>query len=287
MLLHKALIKTLFVFAGSFLIINVLFAILYYFFYSGTDISFYDWLFYSISAFTTFGFKEIAINDDMEVLIVLHLFVSSLILPILTALVFYYILNRPPNIIFSKKLIIRERNTNPYLGDLALCAKVANKSKSKLYGVRLTLFFERFQPKEQSNILVRNGVENFTEEIEFLDITHRFQFPLESLSYSSLKPLLNNSVTKSYDIITAVISGKSGKFGEDFIHEYTYVYSDIIFSPNLFKMITYIDGRGKKFGTKVEWDNLHISHQYTAKELATIEKKLKKLVEEKENDKNI
>jgi inward rectifier potassium channel len=138
------------VFVGFYLLINVLFALVFY--SLGPDAlsppagviaegRFWTALFFSVETFGTIGYGNIVPNGLIpNVLVVLESIVSILMIALATGLIFSRFARPVPRVKFSERALIA-----PYRGMTAFMFRLANERRSELVNVQVSVIFSRFE----------------------------------------------------------------------------------------------------------------------------------------------
>lgn len=210
--------------------------------------SYIDWLYFSIMVF--FGTVDFDNAEGIiKLIVIIQHFINSIILPIITGIIFYFILNRKPSIIFPEHLIIRKRTSESSKGKLTLSALIANKGKNKIYNVTCQLVFI-YYVKSRNGIIAQNGETSFAHSVPYIANFYRFSYELETFPSVLLKHILEREGMNKNASILLIVNGKFGGFGESFSVEEIYKMSDVTIAKESEKIRTYKDdGYGNIVGS--------------------------------------
>lgn len=284
MFLHRNLIKAVLIYVGFFVVVSIIFSSTYYLVAvkNGDTSPFYKWIYFSMMTFATIDYPEVKIHPETWNIIAFQYLVNSVFVPIISGVIFYYILNRPPKIVLPRKLIMRARTSEGSQGTLTLSTKVANRDKHKMYKVSCHLVYSYYK----TDYHTYNRETNFTNSIPYIDKTYRFSFELEKFPSNFLRTYLSkNSVNYRNDRILIVVSGKFGSFGDAFLVEKEYGFEDIEIAKDTERLYGY---KQKEDGTlesiKINYSNLDKIIPYSEDERAKINETVRQLIEQKEKE---
>lgn len=274
MYFHKSLVKAIILYIILIVSLNFLFGFIYWKVSSNAEInSLVNWFYFSTNG--TGGIKP---EEPMWLWMSFHYLFTSLIISISTGFIFYFILNRPPKIIFPEKLILRKREKDE---TFALTIKIANRGKKKLYEVKIKLFYIYFV-KRHDGALVRDAKTHFEDSVPYVEKVYRFSFDLtkfpEDFFDSILEKFAETNLKEGLKLnnrVSIVVYGKYGRFGEDFMVERDYYIRDIEIAKDTALLHQYSYENGKIVQTKTNWDNLNEIIYYSKEEFAEIIKSLK------------
>ncbi|OGU39023.1 MAG: hypothetical protein A2X61_00805 [Ignavibacteria bacterium GWB2_35_12] len=278
---HKKLIITILIFVFIFIGINLVFGLIYNQIALNNDkicSNIFEQIFFAVMTWSTIGYNDGKPIQQMWFAISLHYLISSLIMPVISGIIFYYILNRPTKIIFPNNLIVRKRTSEGSSDVLTLSVKVGNKEKVKIYDVRCQLIYFYF--KNNGELITRNGETNLLQEVSFIDKTFRFSFKLEDFPSTLLKALTNNDPLNKKGSISIIIYGKRGNFGDPFFIEKDYNITDIKIAKDTKLLYNYHLIKDKIIKTKINYNNLNKIIHYTDEEQANVETEIKKILKE-------
>jgi hypothetical protein len=282
MFIHRNLIKAILVYIVFFIVASVVFSAFYYIVASrhGDTSPFYDWLFFSMMTFASIDYSKVQAYPETWTIISVQYLVNSIFVPIISGVIFYFILNRPPRIIFPKKLIMRTRTSEGSQGKLTLSVKIANSDRYRAYNVSCQLVYSYFKPEDNTY----NRETNFTRQISYIDRTYRFSFELDGFPSAFLKTyLFKKGVNYRNDRILVIVSGKFGRLGDIFLVEKEYRFEDIDLAKDTEKLYGYkVSEDGMLETTKINYSNLDRVIPYSEDERAEINEYIKTLLQEKE-----
>lgn len=295
MFFHKKLGIVFVVYLGFFLITNIVFGIIYWKISIVNNIpspnpnfceqaEWYNWVIFAIMNFFStvdYDYTPLSIRN----IVVIQHSINILINPLISGVIFYYILNRPAHIIFPKQVLLRRRLDPQIQGNkqLTLSIKIGNKSRKKIYNITCQIIFAFFR-KGYSDRYYRVTDTYFTENIPFVDKTYRFSFEVTQFPKHLIKALLEQGDIHQNFSLTFVIQGKHGEFGETFMTERQYNLKDIVIAKDSKPLYNYSENEnGKLVRGKTNWKNLDIIVPYNEQERAEVIQKLNSLLG---NDRN-
>lgn len=282
MFLHRNLIKSVLIYIGFFVLVSLIFSATYYIvaIRNGDTSPFYRWIYFSMMTFATIDYPDVKIYPETWNIIAIQYLANSVFVPIISGVIFYYILNRPPKVTLPKRLIMRARTSEGSQGILTLSMKIANKDKHKMYNVSCQLVYSYYKNDHHTY----NRETNFIDSIPYIDKTYRFSFELEGFPSSFLRTYLSkNSVNYRNDRILVIVTGKFGSFGDAFLIEREYGFEDIEVAKDTERLYGYkLKEDGTLESTKINFSNLDKVIPYSEDERSKINKTVKRLIEQKE-----
>lgn len=278
---NKNLIKVIFIYLLIFIVLNIIFGFIYYELanqYNAKQTDFLSWWYFAQMNFAAINYGEIIPIKEMRIVIVIQYLIVSILLPVLTGIIFYFILNRPPRILFPDKLIIRKRTSDGCNGLLTLSVKIANKNTSKLYDLNCQLIY--FYYKNLNNTYTRNGETKFSQTIPYIEKTFRFSFELNKFPKTFLESVLDKNEVNQNGKISILIFGKFGKFGDSFMVEKDYFLKDIEFAKDSKLLYEYIVENQKIKRTKICYPNLNELIYYSEDDRTKIVNEIKEYIQQ-------
>lgn len=270
--LHRSLIRAILIYTIIFTVSTLMFGTMYFcvskFFDLKTttdykESTFLEWIYFSVMVF--FGAVDYdKIPSELKFLNIIQHFINSIIVPIISGIIFYYILSRPPNIYFSDKLIIRRRTSEGSDGTITLSLCVTNKDRTKVYNVNCQLIFVYYKLNDDGSVS-RNGETNFTNSIPYIDNIYRFSFELNRFPSILFETIIERISLNLNDKFIVIISGKFGKFGDSFLIEKTYSVSDVEIAKDTKPLYIY-NNPSTLERSPIVWSNINKLIYYTESE---------------------
>ncbi len=221
-----------------------------------------------------------------------------------------------PEFIFADRITLRKiyngpnsnQSSNNPATSYALSVRIGikNYEKIKVFNTKMTLCLIRFgeiktpnqqdaKTNEQGNILYeRHGIEEFESKADYVNVVHRFSFPIKDLSYLTIKPVIKCRGNIDYDKIEIIFSGFYGSNLDSlcanqikpFFVSKKYNFTDIKFANRTEKITQYILLSGE-LHPKVEWSNFKQEpYDLSPLEKRSFEKELGKILMEKNSGRN-
>ena len=239
--------------------LNFVFGYIYWSISNGEEIaSLLKWFYFS-----TNGTGGVEPEEAMWIWMCLHYLIGSLVISIATGIIFYFILKRPPKIIFPDKLILRKRIKK---NQIALTIKIGNREKKKLYEVTIRLFYIYFV-KRHDGALVRDATTHFMDNVPYIEKVYRFSFDISKFPESFFNSILEPDVINHNNKISIIIYGKYGQFGDDFMLEKDYYIKDIAIAKDSALIYEYLPDGDHLVKTKENWKNLNKLIKYADDEV--------------------
>lgn len=260
MRIHRSLIKAIVLYIIVLLVLNFSFGYIYWSISKDGEIaSLIKWFYFS-----TNGSGGVEPGEAMWIWMCLHYLIASLVISIATGFIFYFILKRPPKIIFPDKLILRKRIKK---NQIALTIKIGNREKRKLYEVTIRLFYIYFV-KRHDGALVRDATTHFMDNVPYIEKVYRFSFDISRFPESFFDSILEQDGINNNNKISIIIYGKYGRFGDDFMLEKDYYIKDIAIAKDSALIYEYVPDTDHLVKTKENWENLNKLIKYTDEELS-------------------
>jgi hypothetical protein len=234
MVLHKKLIRVILVYIAIFLLANLLFGIVYFVIANvceAENTNLGTWIYFSMMNFATISHGDITPIPEMRVFITIHYLCASIVVPIISGLIFYYILNRPPKIIFPEKLIIRRRTSEGNQGQVTLGLQIGNRNKFPIYDVKCKLIYVYYKTRFDG-VTARNAETNFTEYVHFVQNYYRFSFSVLDFPKPFVQSIIEPTKLNLNDGLMIIVQGKYGDYGDDFLITKNYSISDLIIAKD-------------------------------------------------------
>lgn len=174
--------------------------------------------------------------------------------------VFAYILNRTPNIIMPKKLVLRHRTSENVDGLLSLGILVGNKSFYSLHSIRCIISCSYVK---QEIPLYMNTEFQSEQEIQQLHNYYRFSFDINKFPKKFLSDFLlkdDESIYREHDSITVTLTGNANNLGNTFLVSKKYMLDDIIYDEHIPDLSTIVKNpfTGRVLFKRIKWNNLHV-----------------------------
>lgn len=284
MFLHRSLVKAIVGYVLFLLIASLLFALVYASIAKGNgDKSpFMEWFYFSLMTFSTIGYDAVPVYPTMWGVVSLQFLLNAIATPIFVGIIFYYILNRPPMLVFPKRLILRRRTSEGSKERLTLAVKVANRHRHKLYDVTCRLLYSYYKPQYDGY----NRETGLTDQTPYIDKTYRFSYEIERFPTTFLKTYLyKEAVNYLNDEILVIISGRYGVIGDPFIVERRYRFEDIELVKDTMPLYGYKrTDSGLLEKTKIDYSRLDRILPYTEDERTEINQYIKTVIDRRETE---
>lgn len=269
MFFHRSLVKAIIFYIAIILILNFSFGFIYWSISSDVEIkSIIKWFYFSTNG--TGGVKP---QEAMWIWMCFHYLFTSLVISISTGVIFYFILKRPPKIIFPDKLILRKRLKK---NEIALTIKLGNRGKKKLYEVNIRLFYIYFVNRHDG-ALVRDATTHFVDSVPYIEKVYRFSFDVAKFPENFFNSILQEDGINKNNKISILIYGKYGRFGDDFMLEKDYFISDIAIAKDTALIYEYLPDSENLVKTKENWENFNKIIEFTNDELEGFIEELKSI----------
>ena len=291
--LHRKLFYAILLYVILFGITTVLFSLIFYFIAKSytlcspidnkPEIRYFDWLYFSIMNF--FGSVDFDKSpDQIKIVVILQHFINSIILPLTSGIIFYYILNRPPKILFPNQLIVRKRTSEGTKGQLTLSVLIGNQDVKKVYDVTCQLIYI-YIVKGDSGSLGLNGETVISSYVPYIENYFRFSYNLDDFPTPMLETLINREGINKDSTILLMISGKFSGLGDSFNIEKKYKMPDVIIAKENERLSTFReDVSGQIIRSKLDWSKINKIVRYNETERSQVIDNIKNMLISKAKD---
>ena len=262
-----------------YLLVNLSFSLIYYFFEFKNDLSFGNTFIFLLSGTLMNETKD----EKLLMISNLQKFIQMILTTILTGYIFTYILNREPKIILPDKLTIRHRTSENVNHLLTLGILVGNKSRHKIYEVQCVVSCVYLKYNNDSDKI--NGEFQLVENIHAIDNYYRFSFELEKFPKKMLEDFLDkNTRSLEADTISVSVSGHSKILGNSFLITKKYKLTDLIIdehTPSLTETHKIKNLFTKKPWVYIKWDEFNKVEEVSESEREKTVDEIRKIIEKK------
>lgn len=276
---YKSLIRILIIYLLLFVFINLIFGLLYSYIalQNNTDSNLWKWYYFALMNFATISHGDISPLPNMRVIIVIQYIFTSIINPITSGFIFYYILNRTPKIKFPKYILIRKRSSFGSNGLITLGLMIGNNNKHKIYDVKCTLVYVYYK-KRFDGKTTRNAETILIQTTPYIHNYYRFSFQLNDFPSILIKSIISPNNISINDSFVVIINGRYGDYGDTFITEKEFSINDLVIAKE-----TELISENQKVKsiikwTKPDWYNMDKLILYSEEDKEELVNELKRLV---------
>ena len=228
---------------GGFVLINLLFAVLYFVGLDGVSNaqpgSFSDAFFFSVQTFSTIGFGSMSPNSIYtHALVTIESFAGLVAVALATGLIFAKFARPNAAVDFSEKILIHNRDGVPHLH-----FRLANQRVSEIYNMQVKLSAAIREETSEGHQITRNIILNQVRD----------EVPLFTANWTSMHRIDENSplygITEEniHDrimLFIVTIEGTEGTLMQTVQAGYFYRSSDVLFNQRFIDMLTFDADRG-------------------------------------------
>jgi len=258
-----------------FVIFSISYAIIYYATKTGNE-SFLKYMFFSFAV--SAGHSLPGINDSgdfFNIAQIVHKFIIGISFPVFTSFIFYYLINRQPEIVFPDKLLIRRTSDGCLVLSILLGNKDYERSGYYLYDVECKIKYSF--AVDRINRYRRNAKTQLTSFTSVFIGFYRFSFSLSEFPACFINSILSQDDISLMDTVMFTVSGKFGPWNSGFIVSKTYDLSTIYLASNNEEIYKEIDNGGK-IKEIFTWKNMNNLIHYKHSEELHIRHEMKSLL---------